>query len=212
MATGVWQRLGGAVRATTVQLTKAARTPARTARQRTSGRSAPTPSPRARTSPRPAAPAVDTLAAGGTLASTARAAYPGDFVGAPRWEYAPEPDGLADPGEVVWAWVPYEEDHSQGKDRPALVVGRDGPWLLAMPLTSKDHDRDAAQEARAGRHWVDVGSGRWDSSGRPSEARVDRVVRLDPLSVRREGAALSRARFDSVVEARIQVHGTQRDS
>lgn len=33
--------------------------------------------------------------------------------------YAPVANGRPDPGEVVWAWVPYEEDTSQGKDRPS---------------------------------------------------------------------------------------------
>ena len=28
--------------------------------------------------------------------------------------YAPEADGQPDPGEVVWAWVPYEDDPTQG--------------------------------------------------------------------------------------------------
>ena len=36
--------------------------------------------------------------------------------------YAPEIDGEPDPGEVVWAWVPYEDDPSQGKDRPVLLL------------------------------------------------------------------------------------------
>ena len=39
--------------------------------------------------------------------------------------YAPEIDGEPDPGEVVWAWVPYEDDPSQGKDRPVLVLAPD---------------------------------------------------------------------------------------
>ena len=37
--------------------------------------------------------------------------------------YAQESDGEPDPGEVVWAWVPYEEDPRQGKDRPVAVLG-----------------------------------------------------------------------------------------
>ena len=41
-------------------------------------------------------------------------------------EYAPEIDGEPDPGEVVWGWVPYEDDPSQGKDRPVLLIGRSG--------------------------------------------------------------------------------------
>src|SRR5699024_11576160 len=65
--------------------------------------------------------------------------YPGDYRGPVRPVYTPDLDGDADPGEIVWAWVPYEEDHSQGKDRPVLVIGRDGAWLLALMLTRKDN-------------------------------------------------------------------------
>ena len=131
----------------------------------------------------------------------ARGAYPGDFGGVPDLTYAPKPDGRPDPGEIVWTWVPYEEDHQQGKDRPVLLVGHDGEWLLALMLTSKDHDRDAADEARYGRYWTDIGTGRWDAQGRPSEVRVDRIIRVDPTAVRREGAVLDRVRFDHVAIA-----------
>ena len=37
--------------------------------------------------------------------------------------YQPERDGDPDPGEVVWTWVPYEDDPEQGKDRPVVVIG-----------------------------------------------------------------------------------------
>ena len=67
--------------------------------------------------------------------------WPGDLPSDLR--YDPHPDGRPDPGEVVWAWVPFEEDHRLGKDRPVLLVGNDGPWLLGLPLTSKDHHRGA---------------------------------------------------------------------
>jgi hypothetical protein len=120
-----------------------------------------------------------------------------------RVQYTPAPDGEPDPGEVVWAWVPYEEDPSQGKDRPVLVVGREGGTLLALALSSKDHDLDAEDEARYGRYWMDIGSGGWDREGRPSEVRLDRLLRLKEQTVRREGAALDRPTFDAVVrEAR----------
>src|ERR1700682_1667148 len=36
--------------------------------------------------------------------------------------YSPDLDGRADPGEVVWTWVTYEEDPTRGTDRPVLVV------------------------------------------------------------------------------------------
>jgi hypothetical protein len=124
--------------------------------------------------------------------------------------YEPELDGEPDPGEIVWAWVPYEEDASQGKDRPILLIGRhevDGVlWWAGLPLTSKDHDRDEEQEAEAGRHWMDIGTGAWDSEGRPSEVRLDRLVLMPDSDVRREGAALDRAIFDQVLAEARKLH------
>ncbi len=134
-------------------------------------------------------------------------AYPGDFTGTASVAYDPRQDGDADPGEVVWGWVPFEEDHSRGKDRPALVVGRDGRWVLALMLTSKDHDLDAERQRRYGRDWVDVGAGAWDARGRPSEVRLDRVLRLDPDGIRREGGRLDRATFDRVAGALRERYG-----
>src|SRR3954454_22072159 len=121
-------------------------------------------------------------------------------------EYAPERDGEPDPGEVVWGWVPYEEDASQGKDRPVLLLGREGTQWLALMLTSKDHDKDAGDEARYGRHWIDVGSGPWDRQGRPSEVRLDRLLKMPQDSIRREGSALPRETFDAVASAARAFH------
>lgn len=137
----------------------------------------------------------------GVQAPAGSAPYPGDFRGIPAMSWAPQPDGQPDPGEIVWTWVPFEEDHSVGKDRPVLLVGVDGDWLLGVALTSKDHDVDAAQEAREGRQWVDIGSGGWDREGRPSEVRVNRIVRVDPARVRREGAVVAAEVFEQVADA-----------
>ena len=129
--------------------------------------------------------------------------YPGDFTGSLKVSYSPDLDGDADPDEVVWGWIPFEEDHSQGKDRPSLVVGRDGKWVLVLMLTSKDHIPGGVGEVREDRHarWMNIGSGDWDSQGRPSEIRLDRVIRLDPNSVRREGAIMPREVFDHVARS-----------
>jgi hypothetical protein len=120
--------------------------------------------------------------------------------------YEPRPDGDADPGEVVWAWVPYEDDPERGKDRPVLVIGRDGCQLLALQLTSKDHDRDAAQEAGEGRFWMDVGTGEWDPRHRPSEVRLNRLLRLAPDAVRREGSRIDPQVFTGVIAAAREFH------
>lgn len=106
-------------------------------------------------------------------------------------EYAPDLDGRADPGEIVWTWVPYEDDASRGKDRPVLVVGRDGPLLLGLMLSSQaDHDGQPG--------WLALGAGSWDYERRPSWVRLDRVLDMPEDDIRREGAVLDRARFDRV--------------
>lgn len=121
----------------------------------------------------------------------------------PGSDYRPEIDGEPDPGEVVWAWVPYEDDPQQGKDRPVLVLAAEaeGDGWTGLMLSSQDHDRDAAEEARHGRHWMDIGTGGWDAQGRPSEVRLDRPIHLARDGVRREGAALDEQIFRDVVAA-----------
>lgn len=115
--------------------------------------------------------------------------------------YTPIMDGDADPGEVIWTWVPYQEDASVGKDRPAVVIGAQGEGVYILQLTSKDHTRDAAQEAAAGRYWLDIGAGDWDSKGRPSEVRLDRALWVKATDVRREGAILPKATWQLIIDA-----------
>ena len=112
-------------------------------------------------------------------------------VRAQQLEYSPDKDGRADPGEVVWTWVPYEEDASKGKDRPVIVMGRDGKKLLALMLSSNGrHDGDA--------DWLALGTGAWDGEGRASWVRLDRVLELTETGIRREGAVLDRERFGKI--------------
>ena len=120
--------------------------------------------------------------------------YAGDYRGPVSPVYSPKPDGSPDPGEVVWAWVPYEEDPTQGKDRPVLLIGRSGRNLLGLMLTSRDRNNAFGSDP----DYVDIGTGAWDSKGRPSEVKLDRVLQLDPGSVRREGAVVDRALFEKV--------------
>ena len=104
---------------------------------------------------------------------------------------------------MVWAWVPFEEDHSRGKDRPVLLVGRSGPYLLGLMLTS----RDRVPASSASRDYVDLGAGSWDREGRPSEAKLDRILQIQPQDIRREGAVLDRERFETVAAGLRRRHG-----
>lgn len=132
--------------------------------------------------------------------------------------YAPYPDDVPDPGEVVWAWVHYEESLEQGKDRPVLVIaledaadgGTDGsgPTLVALMLTSKDRvgSGDTSRDEH-GNLWVDVGTGDWDSQGRASEVRADRLLRIAPGAVRRADGRLPAEAFERVAAAVRSAHG-----
>jgi hypothetical protein len=110
-----------------------------------------------------------------------------------RLAYAPDLDGAADPGEIVWTWVPYEEDDGRGKDRPVLVVGREGRDLVGLMLSSQAERADD-------RNWVGIGAGKWDAQERPSYVRLDRVIEVGEHEIRREGAVLDERRFDRVAD------------
>ncbi len=105
--------------------------------------------------------------------------------------HSPDLDGRADPGEIVWTWVVYEDDPTKGKDRPVLVVGRDRSTLLGLMLSSQLHHSDDP-------NWVAIGTGSWDYDGRASWVRLDRVLDVPEEGIRREGAILGREKFDIV--------------
>ena len=157
--------------------------------------SAPKPSSAKSSAPKPSAPA-STVASDGSD-------YPGDYRDMIDFEYSPSLDGDADPGEIVWTWVPFEEDHSQGKDRPVLLVGRDGEYLLALMMTSKDHNN----REHADSNYLDIGSGPWDPQGRASEVKLNRVIRVRPDAMRREGAIMPEDTFRLIERAWTRHNG-----
>ena len=138
--------------------------------------------------PQPAAPANSGRPVTSTSLPTAQRAR--------KVVYTPDLDGRADPGEIVWTWVVYEDDPTRGKDRPVLVVGRDRSVLLGLVVSSQE--RHAAHP-----DWVGIGSGEWDHQDRPSWVRLDRVLDVPEEGIRREGAILARETFD-VVAARLR--------
>ena len=161
---------------------------------RTSGSSTPKPS-----APKPSA----STRSASTASASDGSDYPGDYRDMINFEYSPSLDGDADPGEIVWTWVPFEEDHSQGKDRPVLLVGRDGEYLLALMMTSKDHNN----REHADSNYLDIGSGPWDPQGRASEVKLNRVIRVRPDTMRREGAIMPEDTFRLIERAWTRHNG-----
>ncbi len=117
-----------------------------------------------------------------------------------RLAYEPTPDGQPDPGEIVWAWVPYAEDAARGKDRPLLVLARaDSGRSWAMKLTSKPHDGE--------RDHIPLGTGDWDRERRPSWLDVDQIYLVPMSGIRRTAGALDRATYGRVAQALSQRYG-----
>lgn len=117
-----------------------------------------------------------------------------------RLAYEPRPDAQPDPGEIVWAWVPYEEDAARGKDRPLLVLARaEGTRSWAMKLTSKAHEGE--------RDHVPLGTGDWDRERRPSWLDVDQIYLVPTGGIRRAAGALDRSTYLRVAQALSQRYG-----
>ncbi|SFI33059.1 MULTISPECIES: type II toxin-antitoxin system PemK/MazF family toxin [Microbacterium] len=117
-----------------------------------------------------------------------------------RITYAPALDGDPDAGEIVWTWVPYAENDGRGKDRPVLVIGRDGEdRVYAVRLTSKSHDGD--------RDFLALGTGPWDTRGRPSWVDIEQLYSVHRDGMRREASALDLDRFTRVAKALSDRYG-----
>ncbi|MGO2520669.1 MAG: type II toxin-antitoxin system PemK/MazF family toxin [Microbacterium sp.] len=118
-------------------------------------------------------------------------------------QYTPEKDGSPDSGEIIWTWVPYEENDGRGKDRPVLVIGRQSAnRVYAVRMTSKAHDRD--------RDYLSIGSGAWDSQGRESWVDIEQLYLVHEEGMRREAAILDRGRYDRVASALVKRYGWAR--
>lgn len=114
--------------------------------------------------------------------------------------YDPSTDNDPDAGEIIWTWVPYEENDGRGKDRPVLIIGRETKdRVYAVRLTSKSHDGE--------RDYLSIGSGPWDPQGRPSWVDIDQVYSVHHDGMRREAAALDLKRFSVVADALIRRYG-----
>lgn len=105
--------------------------------------------------------------------------------------YAPDMDGQAEPGEVVWIWTPSDDPTSPLRERAILVVGRTRHTILGLLISpNPEHDGEDS--------WLDIGAGEWDSSGRQCWIRLDKVLEVSELGIRRQGAVLPRRRFERV--------------
>jgi hypothetical protein len=206
--------LGDLIKAVSDALTSGTRpgkAPAREAPRQGGRRRTSTPAHRRSPSPVPAAPGrpardrarpshADAAGAPGQSGPEATVEVDPHSIGPVRVTFSPQTDGAPDPSEIVWTWVPFEENDGRGKDRPVLVVAVESAGTyLAVQLTSKDHDGEG--------DFVPVGAGGWDGEHRPSWVNLDRVIRVHEGGMRREASALPREPFERVASRLHQRYG-----
>ncbi|WP_336244277.1 type II toxin-antitoxin system PemK/MazF family toxin [Corynebacterium meridianum] len=105
--------------------------------------------------------------------------------------YAPDMDGQADPGEVVWIWVNTDGPGSPARERAIIVIGRSRQHMLGLVISPNP---EHAEED----NWLGIGSGPWDESGRQCWVRMDKVLEIPELEIRRQGAVIPRHRFERI--------------
>ncbi|AJE33829.1 hypothetical protein B842_09900 [Corynebacterium humireducens NBRC 106098 = DSM 45392] len=112
--------------------------------------------------------------------------------------YAPDMDGQAEPGEVVWIWAPSDGPDLPPRERAMLVIGRDRHTILGLLISP--NPKHAGAET-----WLDIGAGEWDASGRQCWIRLDRVLEVSEQGVRRQGALFPQRRFERIAN-RLRNH------
>lgn len=101
--------------------------------------------------------------------------------------YAPDMDGGAEPGEVVWVTVPSQPP----KRRSMLVVGREHHDVLGLLISP---DEEHADDDR----WFEIGPGEWCETGRPCWVRMDKTLVVPETDLHRRGTTVPPRRFEGV--------------
>ena len=108
--------------------------------------------------------------------------------------YAPDMDGQAEPGEIVWVTVP----STPPQERSLLVIGREHHDVLGLLISPEErHARDE--------HWLDIGSGEWDDTGEPCWVRLDKTLMVPETEVHRRGTYIPPRRFERIAN-RLRKH------
>ena len=105
--------------------------------------------------------------------------------------FAPDLDGQADSGEVVWVWAPADGPNKPPQERAVLVIGRTRTTVLCLLISP--NPQHANED-----NWLDIGSGEWDEQGRPCWVRMDRVLEIPEEQVRRMGTLFPERRFGRI--------------
>ncbi|WJY68579.1 type II toxin-antitoxin system PemK/MazF family toxin [Corynebacterium auris] len=101
--------------------------------------------------------------------------------------YAPDMDGQAEPGEIVWVTVP----SNPPQERSLVVIGREHRDVLGLLISPEEKHRDDE-------HWLGIGSGEWEDTGEPCWVRLDKTLMVPESEVHRRGTYIPPRRFERI--------------
>ncbi|AKE39686.1 PemK-like protein [Corynebacterium camporealensis] len=105
--------------------------------------------------------------------------------------FAPDIDGQADSGEVVWVWAPSDGKQAPPRERAVLLIGRTHTTVLGLLISANpEHGEED--------NWLEIGAGEWDESGRQCWIRLDRILEVSEEEVRRQGTLFPERRFQRI--------------
>lgn len=102
--------------------------------------------------------------------------------------YAPDMDGQAEAGEVVWANLRL---HRLGEleRRAVLLIGRNQHTLLGLLISS--HEIHAKEN-----NWMPIGNGPWNDKTSSSWVRLDKTLLIQETAIQRRGVRIPERRFE----------------
>lgn len=104
--------------------------------------------------------------------------------------YAPDMDGQADPGEVIWNNIRTQKG-GEIELRAVLIVGRQKHTLLGLLISSNP-------EHAAKPNWIRIGSGPWDAEGSESYVCLDKILEIPESEIQRRGVSMPERRYDRI--------------
>ncbi|MBC2681118.1 type II toxin-antitoxin system PemK/MazF family toxin [Corynebacterium anserum] len=109
--------------------------------------------------------------------------------------YAPDMDGQADPGEVVWVNIRTQKN-GELELRSVLIIGRRKHTLLGLLISSNADFNDSP-------NWIRIGSGPWEQEGNEAYIRLDKVLEVPESEIQRRGVSMPERRYD-LIAARLR--------
>lgn len=104
--------------------------------------------------------------------------------------YAPDMDGQADSGEVVWVNIRTRKS-GELERRAVVIVGRNRHHLMGLLISSNENH--ATED-----NWLRIGHGPWNYDADENWVRLDKVLQFPEESIQRRGVSMPERRYERI--------------